>query len=351
MDFRFSEEQEELRRQARAFLERRFPPSALGPTVDSEPGWDPSTWREIADLGWLGVSVPEERGGAGLGYLEEAILIEEFGRRLYPGPYLAAVGLARPAIPEDQLPDLAQGRVRWSLCDSVGSRLVPNLMAVDRVVVAGEDEVFSVAAVGQPLASIDATRPMGRLELGPDRELLASGAPAAELLMRLRLRKLSALALEAVGLAQQVLEWGVEHARTREQFEKKIGSYQAVSHPLVNSFVEIELARSLAYWAAWLLAGGREDGQVAAPAAYAAAAEAAVATCERVIQVHGGMGFTWESPLHRYYKRALWIQHFGGPPDLHRARVARQLMLSSESRPSASGAAPGVLQGGTRPWA
>jgi alkylation response protein AidB-like acyl-CoA dehydrogenase len=348
MDFRFSEEQDELRQQARAYLDRRLPPSALGATIDKEPGWDPSTWREIADLGWLGVSIPEERGGAGLSYLEEAILIEEFGRRLYSGPYLAAVGLALPAIPEGQLADFAQGHLRWSVCDDAGSALVPNLRDVDRVVVVGEDEVFAVAAEGQPLASIDASRPMGRLDVGPDRELLASGARAVELTRGLRLRKLSALALEAVGLAQQVLEWGVEHARTREQFEKKIGSYQAVSHPLVNSFVEIELARSLAYWAAWLLSEGDED-PVAAPAAYAAAAEAAVSTCERVIQVHGGMGFTWDSPLHRYYKRALWIQHFGGPPDLHRARVARQLIVSSG--PAASRSASGSAEGGSRPWA
>ncbi len=341
MDFRFSEEQDELRQQARAFLDRCLPAAALGQMADSEPGWDPSTWQEIAELGWLGVSTAEELGGAGLGYLEEAILIEEFGRRLYSGPYLASVGLALPAIPQGQLGELAMGRVRWSLCDSETLRLVPNLMDVDQVVVVERDQVYSVPAAGQPLTSIDATRRMGRLELGPDRELLATGAEAAELALRLRRRKLSALALEAVGLAQQVLEWGVEHARAREQFEKKIGSYQAVSHPLVNSFVEIELARSLAYWAAWLLAGGHED-QLAAPAAYAAAAEAAVNTCERVIQVHGGMGFTWDSPLHRYYKRSLWIQHFGGPPDLHRTQVARQLMLSSEAGPPASQSAPGL---------
>lgn len=346
MDFRFSDEQVQLREQARAFLERRLPAPALGQVLDSEAGWDPATWKEIADLGWLGVSIPEEQGGAGLGYLEEAILIEEFGRRLYSGPYLATVGLARPAIPEAALPDLARGAVRWSVCD--GSGLAPNLHQVDMVVVVVEDRVSLAPARGEVLTSIDASRPMGRVDPTAGGEVIATGERAMQLRRRLRLRRLSALALEAVGLAQQVLEWGVEHARTREQFERKIGSYQAVAHPLVNSFVEIELARSLAYWAAWLLAEDQLD-EVASPAAYALAADAAVNTCERVIQVHGGMGFTWESPLHRYYKRALWIQHFGGAPDLHRREVASQLMLSSEPGSAPLGSTSGGAQGGSQP--
>jgi alkylation response protein AidB-like acyl-CoA dehydrogenase len=138
--------------------------------------------------------------------------------------------------------------------------------------------------------------------------------------------QLAALALEAVGIAQKALELGVEHARTREQFGRKIGAYQAVSHPLADTYVETELARSLAYWAAWCVAEDDEQAPVAVAAAKAYAGDAAVAACERAIQVHGGMGFTWEHVLHRYYKRALWIQAFGGYARVHRARVAQHLL-------------------------
>jgi alkylation response protein AidB-like acyl-CoA dehydrogenase len=138
--------------------------------------------------------------------------------------------------------------------------------------------------------------------------------------------QLAALSLEAVGIAAKALELGVEHARTREQFGRKIGVYQAVSHKLADTYVETELARSLAYWAAWCVAEDEEQAPVAVAAAKSFAGETAVAACERSIQVHGGMGFTWEHVLHRYYKRALWIQAFGGYARTHRARVAAWLL-------------------------
>src|SRR5438105_5620168 len=138
--------------------------------------------------------------------------------------------------------------------------------------------------------------------------------------------QLAALALEAVGIAQHVLELAIEHARTREQFGRPIGVYQAVSHPLADTYIETELARSLAYWAAWCVAEGDGQAPVAVAAAKSYAGDAAVAACERSIQVHGGIGFTWEHVLHRYYKRALWIQAFGGYGREHRARVAAFLL-------------------------
>ena len=138
--------------------------------------------------------------------------------------------------------------------------------------------------------------------------------------------KLATLALEAVGIAQKALELGVEHASTREQFGRKIGVYQAVSHQCADMFVETELARSLAYWAAWCVAEDDEQKDVAIAAAKAYASDAAVAACERSIQVHGGIGFTWEHVLHEYYKRALWIQAYGGYPRTQRAKVAAYLL-------------------------
>jgi len=134
------------------------------------------------------------------------------------------------------------------------------------------------------------------------------------------------LSLEAVGIAAKALELGVEYASTREQFGRKIGVYQAVSHPLVDIYVETELSRSLAYWAAWCVSEGDEQASVAAAAAKAYASDAAVAACERSIQVHGGIGFTWEHVLHTYYKRALAIQAYGGYPRAQRAKVAAFLL-------------------------
>jgi alkylation response protein AidB-like acyl-CoA dehydrogenase len=138
--------------------------------------------------------------------------------------------------------------------------------------------------------------------------------------------RLALLALEAVGTGKKALELAVEHANEREQFGRKIGVYQAVSHQLADTFVETELARSLAYWAAWCVAEDDDQASVATAAAKSYAADAAVAACERSIQVHGGIGFTWEHVLHTYYKRALWIQAYGGHARVQRAKIAAWLL-------------------------
>jgi hypothetical protein len=138
--------------------------------------------------------------------------------------------------------------------------------------------------------------------------------------------RLALLALEAVGIGKKALELAVAYAKEREQFGRKIGVYQAVSHQLADTFVETELARSLAYWAAWCVAEQDEQAPVATAAAKAYAGDAAVAACERSIQVHGGIGFTWEHVLHEYYKRALWIQAYGGYARVQRAKIAAWLL-------------------------
>jgi alkylation response protein AidB-like acyl-CoA dehydrogenase len=138
--------------------------------------------------------------------------------------------------------------------------------------------------------------------------------------------RMASLALEAVGIGKKALELAIEHAQNREQFGRKIGVYQAVSHQLADTFVETELARSLAYWAAWCVAEDDEQAPIVAAAAKAYASDTAVAACERSIQVHGGIGFTWEHVLHEYYKRALWIQAYGGYPRVQRAKIAAWLL-------------------------
>jgi alkylation response protein AidB-like acyl-CoA dehydrogenase len=290
VDFSLTSEQQELKDEARRWLTSRYPAET----------WNESDWRELAELGWLGVSVPEEAGGAGLTFLEEAVIFEELGRALYPGPYFATVGLALPGIPPDALEAVVDGTQRWSA-------------AVDGVVVDPDkvDQLLGVDSV-EPLESIDSSRTIGR----------AAGATTAPDAARWQ----TALALEAVGIAQKALELGIEHASTRQQFGRPIGVFQAVSHQLSDSYHDVELARSLAYWAAWAVAVGDDQAALAAAAAKAFCSEAAVAACERSIQVHGGTGFTWEHVLHRYYKRALWIEHFGGTPADLREQVAASLL-------------------------
>jgi alkylation response protein AidB-like acyl-CoA dehydrogenase len=304
VDFSLTPEQEELRAQARAFLESTPEPS----------------WLDLAGLGWTGVSVAERDGGAGLGFLEEALLCEELGRALYHGPYWSTVALVLPALPPEEQALVASGERSWTL--ALGP-LVADLDTAERVAVPGGDGIWELeGATREVLATNDETRPLGIAVGGSPARRLAN----ASLLPALRARAFAALALEACGVGARALELAVAYAGDRRQFGRPIGTYQAVSHPLATSYMELELARSLALWAAWCVAEGEDAATVAAGAAKANAAEAAVAACERAIQVHGGIGFTWEHVLHRLYKRALWIQSWEASPGQLRTEVAEHLL-------------------------
>jgi alkylation response protein AidB-like acyl-CoA dehydrogenase len=321
MDFSFTDEQEQLRREARTFLADRFSFERVAELADSEAGWDPGSWQQLVELGWVGVSAPEEAGGAGLGFMEEAVLFEELGRALYPGPYFATVALALPELPAELARDAIAGGARWSA--SLDGSLVPDLAIVDRVLVVRDGKLVAVPADGEALPTMDSTRRLGRLAEGVDGEELGDAGAALE---RIRVRAFAALALEAVGLAQRALELSIEHAKTREQFGKPIGIYQAISHKLADSYQLTELAKSLAYWAAWAVSVDDKEASIAAAAAKAYASDVAVKVCEYAIQAHGGIGFTWEHPLHRYYKRAEWIQSYGGFPSAQRAEIAAAIL-------------------------
>jgi alkylation response protein AidB-like acyl-CoA dehydrogenase len=298
MDFTLGEEQVELKAAARAWLADRFPLDRDWEAADDR-------WGELAELGWLDVAEAE------LGFVEEALLLEELGYAGYPGPFLATVGFALPWLSPEQRARVAAGEERWSV-DVDG--YVPWLGAVDFVV---SDGGTAYPARGEDATSVDPSRPLGRLEK-------ADGEPLAGKSNLPRAR--TASAAEALGVAQRALDLGVEHAKTRLQFGKPIGTYQAVSHPLAQTYTDVELARSLVYWAAWCVAEKDERAPLAAASAKAFATEAAVAACERSIQVHGGIGFTWEHPLHRFYKRALWLEGFGMRPAELRLEVANTVL-------------------------
>jgi alkylation response protein AidB-like acyl-CoA dehydrogenase len=358
MDFSFSDEQEALRAAVRAYLADRYPLERIAAMSDGE-GFDRGAWAEIAEMGWTGISVPASQGGAGLGFLEEAVVAEELGRGLYPGPFLSSVVMGLEAARTDAgvSASIARGThvatvawagsdgrfaseppppVRWNRADGrlSGSRaFVPDVSVADLFLVIGSDGgvpcVWQVdrEAPGvrwREQATIDGTRRMGEvvLEEAPAREL-SRGDDACR---SVRDRGLAALAAEAVGVGSAALSLAVDHARTREQFGRPIGSFQAVAHPLAQAYLEVETARSLAYWAAWAVSQRAPEASRAAAAAKARASEAAVAACERAIQSHGGVGFTWDHPLHRYYKRALGIASFLETGTELRARLASELL-------------------------
>jgi alkylation response protein AidB-like acyl-CoA dehydrogenase len=325
VDFTFTPEQDALREQAREFL-----------AANPEP-----TWAELAELGWTGVSIPEEDGGAGLTFVEEAVLFEELGRALYHGPYLSTVALTLPALPDDLKAEVAAGDASWTL--ALGP-LVTDLDTADRVAIIGGDGVYELeGAEREVLTTTDATRPLGVVRGGDAGRRLADSTIVSEIETRAH----AALAIEACGVARRALELAIEYASDREQFGKRIGVYQAVSHPLADAYTQSELSRSLSLWAAWCVATGDPQASLAAAAAKAYAADAAVFVCETAIQVHGGIGFTWEHVLHRLYKRALGIQSFVGSGTRLRAEVAAELLNGKdESEPGVAVAAAPAERGG-----
>jgi len=360
MNFAFNDEQEMLRASARELVKDRYPPERIAAIADSDEGFPGDEWKAVADLGWIGISVPEANGGAGLGFFEELILAEELGRGLYPGPFLSSVVLSLPLVlaagadqevltailAGERIPTVAWAgpegtfdvdpapEIEWDERLSGTRRFVPDLQTADLLIVigrvpggvglwaAGPDEA---GVSRRTLPTVDSTRRMGEVVFD-HASATQLGVVEASVLAGVRDRTLAALAAEAVGVGHAALDMALEHARTRVQFGRPIGAFQAVAHQLADAYLEIETARSLAYWAGWSVAEGEPDASAASAAAKARASEAAVAAAEAAIQVHGGLGFTWEHPLHRWYKRALGISAWFGWPAEHRARVASAIL-------------------------
>jgi alkylation response protein AidB-like acyl-CoA dehydrogenase len=346
MDFAFSDEQEQLRTAARDYLADRYPAERVVSLADSDAGWDPASWRELGELGWLD---PD------LGMLEHAVLAEETGIALLPAPWWASVGLAWPLLDDELRTALSAGErsatVAWAetggpatltaaasdsatTADSGGALtgrkiLVPDLGSVTDVVVVAADGLYAVDVAAHPdvvtmRSTMDLTRRLGELHLDgtPARKL---DAPL-ETLAVVRRQALALLACESVGIAQRALDLAAAYTKERQQFGRVIGTYQGVSHRVSNTFVALQLARSMAYWAAWAVHAEDPEADLAVAGASVSAGEGAVFACEQSIQVHGGIGFTWEHILHRYYKRAQWINSFEGSGRVHRAAIADAIL-------------------------
>jgi alkylation response protein AidB-like acyl-CoA dehydrogenase len=331
MDFAFNDEQDLLRSSVRDYLADRWPAERVVGVADADPAFDAATWRELASMGWLDSS---------LGLLEHAVVAEESAYALLPAPWFSTVALAGPYL-DDELRDAVAAGDRAVTLASAGGvtvdggalsgtcRLVPDLASVTDVVVLTPQGPYVVDLVAQPAVAVarstmDRTRRLGELRLDgtPARPLPVAGEPADEV----RRGALALASCEAVGVAQRALDLAAEHTKTREQFGRVIGTYQGVSHRVADIYVQVQLGRSLAYWAAWAVSEGDAQQDVAVAAAKVATTEGAVLSCENAIQAHGGIGFTWDHVLHRYYKRAQWLEAFEGYGRAHRAAVAAAVL-------------------------
>ncbi len=347
--FALTEEQEMLRQTTRQFLEDRVPPTFVREMAESKTGFDSALWQSGAELGWHSLAIPEEYGGAGYTFAELSVVLEEMGRSLFPGPFVSTVVMAANAIliggsdlqKKDLLPGIALGETVMTLALFEGPR---GAGVGDIAMVAGRDgdawvldgvklhvlfgevagtiitaantpgglSFFLVPADADGLSvehvdTLDATRKQATVtfsgvRLG-DKALLGEEGSAGPVLDQVLRLTSVALALEQVGGAQWCLQTAVEHAQTRFQFGRAIGSFQAIKHRLADMMVSVEHAKSAAYHAARVVDDSGEM-LIAAPLAKSVASEAYLTAASDTIQVLGGTGFTWEHDTHLYFKRA-----------------------------------------------
>jgi alkylation response protein AidB-like acyl-CoA dehydrogenase len=345
VDFAFSEDQELLRAAAREWLADRMPADRMVSLAESDAGTDPADWKAIAELGWL---------DAELGLLEHAVLAEETGYALLPAPWWSTVALTWPLLDDELRGPISEGArsatLAWAerggpatiAAAAAGSTVsaangaltgtkvtVPDLTTVTDVVVVAADGLYAVDVAANPdvviaRSTIDKTRRLGELRLDgtPGRKLPAS----LDTLADVRRQAIALAACEATGVAQRALDIAAAYTKERQQFGRIIGTYQGVSHRVANTFVATQLSRSIAYWAAWAVSAGDTQADLAVASAKATAGENSVFACEQAIQCHGGIGFTYEHVLHRFYKRAQWINGFEGAGRKHRAEIAAELL-------------------------
>jgi alkylation response protein AidB-like acyl-CoA dehydrogenase len=326
MNFDFTDDQQAIKSTAREFLASRFKPEKVRDLAESGE-YDPALWDEMSELGWPGIFIAEEHGGQGLGVVELVILMEELGYVAAPSPFLsnAAAGLmlqfAGSASQQERwLPGVASGAERGTvgMISNGSAPLVPDAELSSFVVLVDGDSASVVPiadASVERVDTIDDTRPYSRVS--------ATGGEALEGDVRGALDRVAvALAGEIVGLSQRSLEMAVEYAKDRQQFGRPIGAYQAVSHNCAQMLMETESARSLTLYAAWAADHEPESLPVAASMAKAYASDAGFRVPARSLQVHGGIGFTWEHDLQFFLKRGKTDAHLYGTAREHRERVA-----------------------------
>ena len=326
MNFDFTDDQQAIKRTAKDLLAERLKPETVRELAEAG-RYDDAHFAELAELGWAGIFVDEEHGGQGLGTVELLILMEELGYSLAPVPFLsnAAAGLMLQHAASDEqrsrwLPGIASGQARGTVgvVRDGSAPLVPDADSAE-VIVLLDDGAGAVYAASdcevEPVETIDATRRFARVTATGAGDPLDDIGPAWD-------RICAAISAELVGVSQRVLEMTVEYARDRKQFDRPIGAYQAVSHRCADMLREVESARSTTLWAAWTAEAEPDTLSLAAAMAKALASDAGWNVTSSALQVHGGIGFTWEHDLHFFLKRAKVDGALFGSAREHRERVA-----------------------------
>lgn len=373
MNFDFSDQQKLLREQARRLLAEKCPSRTVRAVLESDAGYDRTLWKGIAEMGWLGTAIPEAYGGLGLGALELCVIAEELGRVLAPVPFSSTVSLFAEALmlagngeqKQRYLPGLAGGELigtfaRAERAGAVtpksirasfrGGRLsgtktaVADAMDADAVIVlartseeAGERGLSLVlvdlnagGVARTPQDSIDPSRKRARLSFDKaPAELLGPAGEGWELQRRILDRGAVLMAFEQVGGADACLAMAKEYALTRHAFGRPIGSFQAIKHRLADMYIGNELARSNAWYGAWALATNARELPLAAAAARVSATQAFDFAANENVQIHGGIGFTWEADCHLFQKRARDLALSLGPQRAWKDRLVTELELSN----------------------
>lgn len=368
MNFAFSEEQEQLREFVASFLADKSDEAAVRDLMATDTGYDEAVWSQMAEqMGLQALIIPEEYGGQGYGYVELIVVLEEMGKRLLCAPYFSSVVLAANTLihsgdedaKKELLPQIAGGTIatlafteengRWdesgitmTASGSDGSYTLDGTKmyvldgnTADIILVAaktaGGVSLFSVAGDAEGmtrtnLSTMDQTRKQSKIEFSgtPAKLVGAEGGGWAVLEQVLDLAAV-ALAAEQVGGAQEVLDMSVEYAKVRVQFGRPIGSFQAIKHKCADMLLEVESAKSAAYYAGWCAAELNDELASTASLAKAYCSEAYFHAAAENIQIHGGIGFTWEHPAHLYFKRAKSSELLFGDPTYHRELLAQRI--------------------------
>jgi alkylation response protein AidB-like acyl-CoA dehydrogenase len=333
MDFDFNDEQREIKSTARSFLADRFKAEKVRALAEGDEPNDPALWAEICELGWPGIAISEEHGGQGLGTIELVILAEEMGYALAPSPFISNGGagfVIEGAGSDDQkqrwLPGIASGEERGALAMTSDAPPVADAAEGAAVIAIANDTGGGALVEGADLARadlIDRSHAYYRVSGGSEEDLEGNIRPGLQ-------RAAVALAAELVGIGQRALDMAVEYAKEREQFDRPIGAYQAVSHRLADMLWEVEEARSLTYYAGWCADASPDDLPLAAHMAKARASDAATNVTHNAIQTLGGIGFTWEHDIHFFLKRARVASQLLGSARQHRERVAELSGMAAE---------------------
>ncbi len=369
MNFAFSEEQDELRRAVRRFLAEKSPEAEVRRLMETTEGYDPAVWQQMAEqLGLMSLTIPEEFGGAGFSYVELIVVLEEMGSVLLCAPYFSTVALAANALltsgddgaKKYLLPNIASGETigtlaitedngRWDFggVELAATRsgegwalnghksFVIDGHTADLVLAVGRTEkgisLFGVKGDADgltrtPLPTMDQTRKQARLEFSDTPAwLIGTEGGAEEGLSKTLDLAAVALAAEQVGGAQHCLDSSVYYAKTRIQFGRPIGSFQAIKHKCADMLLEVESAKSAAYYAGWAAAEDSDELPVVASLAKSYCSEAYFHAAAENIQIHGGIGFTWEHDAHLYFKRAKSSELLFGDPAYHRELLAQRI--------------------------